>query len=78
MDRFDIKTGHKVVVIWDNTTTAESPTTLVQDIRAVTGELGYVAMENIERLRICKFRNCLTLHSPHCTLCISFLFLVTV
>ncbi|XP_072374774.1 anamorsin isoform X2 [Scyliorhinus torazame] len=56
MDRFDIKTGHNVAVIWDNSTTAESQTRLVQDIRAVTGELGYVAMENIERLRMSAHR----------------------
>ncbi|XP_078067315.1 anamorsin [Mustelus asterias] len=56
MDRFDIKTGHNVVVIWDNSSTAESQTELVQDVRAVTGELGYVAMENIDRLRISAHR----------------------
>ncbi|XP_067906129.1 anamorsin isoform X2 [Heterodontus francisci] len=52
MDRFDIKAGHNVAVIWDSSTAAELYTKLVEDIRAVTGALGYVAMENIERLRM--------------------------
>ncbi|XP_078400017.1 anamorsin isoform X7 [Cetorhinus maximus] len=53
MDRFDIMSGHNVAVLWDNSSTAESGMQLVQDIRAVTGEFGYVAMENIGRLTIC-------------------------
>ncbi|XP_055504736.1 anamorsin [Leucoraja erinacea] len=52
MDQFDIKPGHYVVVIWDDLTTAESNSKLVQDIRAVTGSSGNVAMENIERLQL--------------------------
>uniref|UniRef100_UPI00398F7D0F anamorsin-like n=1 Tax=Pristiophorus japonicus TaxID=55135 RepID=UPI00398F7D0F len=56
MDQFDIKAGYNVVVIWDSSTTAESQTKLVQDIRAVTGALGHVAMENIERLQISAHR----------------------
>ncbi|XP_051884226.1 anamorsin isoform X2 [Pristis pectinata] len=52
MDQFDIKPGDYVAVIWDNLTTAESNSKLVQDIRAVTGSSGHVAMENIERLQI--------------------------
>lgn len=55
MDQFDIKPGHYVVVIWDDLTTAESNSKLVQDIRAVTGSSGNVAMENIERLQLCKY-----------------------
>ncbi|XP_048461513.1 anamorsin isoform X2 [Rhincodon typus] len=53
MDQFDIRTGHNVAVIWDYSTTADSQTILVQEIRAVTGQSGYVAMENIDRLQIC-------------------------
>ncbi|XP_072135336.1 anamorsin [Mobula birostris] len=52
MDLFDIKPGDNVVVIWDNVTTAESNSKLVQDIRTVTGSSTHVAMENIERLQI--------------------------
>ncbi|XP_041048383.1 anamorsin isoform X2 [Carcharodon carcharias] len=57
MDRFDIKSGHNVVVLWDNSSTAESGMQLVQDIRAVAGEFGYVAMENIGRLTISAHRD---------------------
>ncbi|XP_067834700.1 anamorsin [Heptranchias perlo] len=56
MEQFDIKAGHNVAVIWDSSTTAESQTRLVQDIRAVTGALGSVAMENIERLKISAYK----------------------
>ncbi|XP_078256783.1 anamorsin isoform X2 [Rhinoraja longicauda] len=52
MDQFDIKLGHYVAVIWDDLITAESNSKLVQDIRAVTGSSGNVAMENIERLQL--------------------------
>ncbi|XP_078400012.1 anamorsin isoform X2 [Cetorhinus maximus] len=57
MDRFDIMSGHNVAVLWDNSSTAESGMQLVQDIRAVTGEFGYVAMENIGRLTISAHRD---------------------
>ncbi|XP_060694288.1 anamorsin [Hemiscyllium ocellatum] len=56
MDQFDIRTGHNVAVIWDYSASAESQTKLVQDIRAVTGQSGYVAMENIDRLQISAHR----------------------
>ncbi|XP_069750220.1 anamorsin-like [Narcine bancroftii] len=52
MDKFDIKPGHNVAVIWDNVSTAESNSKLVQDIRVIIGHSGHVAMENIERLQI--------------------------
>ncbi|XP_072925686.1 anamorsin isoform X2 [Hemitrygon akajei] len=52
MDLFDIKPGDNVAVIWDNVTTAESNSKLVQDIRTVTGSSTHVAMENVERLQI--------------------------